>query len=359
MAEPDMTDYDLPGKDAATKVLDAAAKVVSDSPLANVVKEAATEMKTAFGSPHPEPAPEVPEAPAASPDVNPAKQLDFNVNPPTPSTPVMIASTASDELDYNAFITETLLWTNKVRSAFYFIAGLLAWLVVRAIFTSPITLFTGTCYTLLFSLAFNFLRGAFSPRLQERCTWTNSTITQLLSAALSGAVHAAAALHDRHLNGLDALHTLEVGLGLWLLSVLGRALDAVTLLLLLHLGAFTLPLAYKVYKKRIDSTVADVYGKIHAKYEKFDRRIRATVVLVPMALMFFLLPNVDRFVAIFICLAYGRVLAKPEEYASFQKRMEPVGKTIKKAVMTPMTSAAVNAAAKYDLTPTPRKKKTT
>ncbi len=33
--------------------------------------------------------------------------------------------------------------TNKVRSAFYFVAGVLAWLVVRAIFTSPTTLFTG------------------------------------------------------------------------------------------------------------------------------------------------------------------------------------------------------------------------
>lgn len=98
-------------------------------------------VQTAFGSPHPDPT-EVPEAPAAaSPEVNPAKQvggqnepsglcsslstassgllsaiassqphftkvtcipwphqLDFNVNPPTPATPVMLASTMSDEV---------------------------------------------------------------------------------------------------------------------------------------------------------------------------------------------------------------------------------------------------------------------
>ncbi|EFJ46145.1 hypothetical protein VOLCADRAFT_105715 [Volvox carteri f. nagariensis] len=353
-----MADYDLPAKDATEKVLDNPSKLVSsDSPLPDTLKQEASEMKTAFGSPHPDPVPDVPEAPAASPVVNPAKQLDFNVNPPTPATPVMMASTAGDELDYNAFITETLLWTNKVRSSFYFICGLLAWLVVRAVFTSPITLFTGLCYTLLFSLGFNFLRGAFAPRYQERCTWANSSLTQLLISVVTGAIRVAASLHDRHLHGLDPLRTLEVGMALWILSVLGRALDAVTLLLLLHLGAFTLPLGYKVYKKRIDTIVADVYGKVHAQYEKFDRRVRAAMVLVPMATMFILLPNVDRFVAIFICLAYGRVLAKPDEFATFQKRIEPVGKTIKKTVFTPVTSAAANAMSKYDLTPTPRKKK--
>jgi hypothetical protein len=33
----------------------------------------------------------------------------------------------------------------QVRSSFYFICGLLAWLVVRAIAASPVTLVTGGC----------------------------------------------------------------------------------------------------------------------------------------------------------------------------------------------------------------------
>lgn len=54
---------------------------------------------------------------------------------------------------------------------------------------------------------------------------------------------------------------MQVGLGLWVLSLLGRALPFVTLLLLLHIGAFTLPVAYKFNKGRVDGLIADVYGK--------------------------------------------------------------------------------------------------
>lgn len=47
------------------------------------------------------------------------------------------------DVDYDLFIKETLLWSNKIRSTFYFIAGLLVWLVVRAVCLSPTTLPTG------------------------------------------------------------------------------------------------------------------------------------------------------------------------------------------------------------------------
>lgn len=71
----------------------------------------------------------------------------------------------------------------------------------------------GVCYVLLFSLGLNFLRGVMAPRYQERCTWAHSAWTRFATAALSTSISAAAALHDRHLNGLDPLHTLEVGGG--------------------------------------------------------------------------------------------------------------------------------------------------
>ncbi|KXZ43799.1 hypothetical protein GPECTOR_80g159 [Gonium pectorale] len=334
---------DLQEKDASAK----------DSPVGSLASAMASEMKTAFGSPHEA----TPEKPAATPDVNPAKQLDFNINPPTPATPAMVGASSSDELDYNAFITETLLWTNKVRSTFYFVAGFLAWLAVRGVFSSSTTLFTGVCYVLLFSLIFNFLRGAVAPRLQERCTWSDSGLTRLAAAAATTAISAAAALHDRHLNGLDPLKSLEVGLGLWVLSLLGRALDAVTLLLLLHLGAFSVPLGYKMFKGRIDAIIKDVYGKAKAHYEKLDRRVRGAVVLVPLILLVFLLPVVDRLVVVFICLAYARVLTRPDEYAALQRRVAPVGTTLNKKVLTPITAAASSALTKYDITPTPSKKK--
>lgn len=57
----------------------------------------------------------------------------------------------------------------------------------------------------------------------------------------------------------------QVGLGLWLGSVPGRALDDITLLLLLHLGAFSSPLLYHKNKARIKSTVADVMSLIKVR----------------------------------------------------------------------------------------------
>jgi hypothetical protein len=69
---------------------------------------------------------------------------------------------------------------------------------------------TGTCYLLLSSLAFNFVRGVFVPELQKRCTWSHSAWTKFVDSTNNTAVAAAASLHDTYLHGLDPLRTLEV-----------------------------------------------------------------------------------------------------------------------------------------------------
>lgn len=293
-----------------------------------------------------------------SPQPDPAKQLDFGMAAaPTPATPVVTsAPTDSDEVDYNTFITETLLWTNKVRSAFYFVVGLLLWVVARSVITSNTTLVTGVCYALLATLAFNFLRGIMMPEFQKRCTWSHSAWTRAVISAFTVAVSAEAALVDSHLNGLDPLHTLEVGLGLWALSLAGRSVDAVTLLLALHLAAFTLPAAYKLQKAKVDAVVADVYGKAKAKYDSVDRKVKASAILGLLGLLLFLLPTADRFAALFVFLAYGRAILKPAELAHIQKRIEPVSATVQRLGNT-ATTMAVSTLNKYELTPTPSKKK--
>ncbi len=175
----------------------------------------------------------------------------------------------------------------------------------------------------------------------------------------------------------------QVGLSLWVLSLLGRVLDVVTLLLLLHLGAFSVPLAYKSQQARVDKLVKDVYSQasvgrggsgsccsfsfsyscsarqravlkllaaacrvlsyltwrvvwpgrglqhravsharsiraapslpLQAQYEKVDRRVKAAAIVVLAAVLFFVLPAVDRFVALFMVLAYGRSILRPNE----------------------------------------------
>lgn len=52
---------------------------------------------------------------------------------------------------------------------------------------------------------------------------------------------------------------------------------------------------------------------LQAQYEKVDRRIKAAAIVVLAAVLFFVLPAVDRFVALFMVLAYGRSILRPNE----------------------------------------------
>lgn len=63
---------------------------------------------------------------------------------------------------------------------------------------------------------------------------------------------------------------LQVGLGLWSLSLLGRAVDGVTLLLLLHVAAFSLPLLYSRFKTQIDSQLGKVNGMVKVSIERMQ-----------------------------------------------------------------------------------------
>lgn len=294
-------------------------------------------------------------SPADAAMATPSKQLDFGgAGGVTPATPVMNAS--DDDLDYYLFIKETWLWSNKIRSSFYFVVGLLGWVTLRAVFTSKITLPTGVCYMLLASLMFNFLRAVMAPAFAARCTWSNSSWTRVAAAASSAALHAAAALHDHYLNGAEPLRTLVVGLGLWLLSLLGRAVDALTLLLLLHLATFSVPALYLRFRTQVDAQISKVIGQAKARYDALPRKIKASAVSGVLVLLVLVLPPLDRMVALAILLVYGRAILKPSEYELLAKRVQPVAARMQR-VGDKATNLAVGAINKYELTPTPLKKK--
>ena len=62
------------------------------------------------------------------------------MEPSTPTTPFV----AKDEaLDYNQFVMDTLLWTNRVRSGFYLLAGSLLILGVNYMLSTGTPLLTG------------------------------------------------------------------------------------------------------------------------------------------------------------------------------------------------------------------------
>lgn len=111
---------------------------------------------------------------------------------------------------------------------------------------------------LLTSLFAHFLLAVMAPKAAEHIKYSGSSAARFASSVATSAVDVFAAIHDKHLSGHDPLRTLQVGLGLWLLSLLGRAVDGVTLLLLLHLAAFSLPLAYARFKSQIDAQLHSV-----------------------------------------------------------------------------------------------------
>ena len=78
----------------------------------------------------------------------PSKTLDFgtaskatSAEPATPTTPFVAAK--DEALDYNQFVIDTLLWTNRVRSGFYLLAGSLLILAFNYMLNAGTPLLTG------------------------------------------------------------------------------------------------------------------------------------------------------------------------------------------------------------------------
>lgn len=94
---------------------------------------AVAESPKPFGSPAP-----------TSPLDHTSKQLDFGVVKPEPKTPGTPFVSSSDEvIDYNQFIKDTLLWTNKVRSSIYLVGGLISIFLMNKALHSKTTIITG------------------------------------------------------------------------------------------------------------------------------------------------------------------------------------------------------------------------
>jgi len=73
--------------------------------------------------------------------------LDFgvksaSVEPTTPTTP-FVPSAKDEALDYNQFVMDTLLWTNRVRSAFYLLVGSALIVLVDYMMSAGVPLLTG------------------------------------------------------------------------------------------------------------------------------------------------------------------------------------------------------------------------
>uniref|UniRef100_A0A7S0RQ73 Reticulon-like protein n=1 Tax=Chlamydomonas leiostraca TaxID=1034604 RepID=A0A7S0RQ73_9CHLO len=325
----------------------------------DAIESAVDSSTKGFGSPAP-----------PSPLDHSAKQLDFDLKqgekpvPATPATPVLPNSTKPSsgedeegEVDYNAFIRDTLLWTHRVRSGLYLLSGVAVILVAHRAATSRLTLVTGVCYAALAQLALNFVRALSAPALQARCTWGDSAWTYGAIHYFGSALKAAAAVHDAHCMGSDPAKTLRIGALLWAVSLGARTLSTTHLALALYVAAFTLPKAYTMFRSKIDGVTGKAFGQAKAQFDKLDVRARAAAVVLPLLLAGYALSRLDLAIALFLLAVYGRCWLTPSGVAALENRVvKPLTATTTKVGGT-VSRLVGQAAAKYELTPTPTKAK--
>lgn len=303
-------------------------------------------------------------SPAAAASPLQGTKLDFGAKvatPATPATPFVPKMELGDDVDYNAFIKDTLLWTNKVRSAVYLLGGLLAILAAYAVFNSTTPLITAVCYVVLGQMALNFIRATASPKLQERATYADSAYTHWAIGQTTAVVRGAAVVHDSHLSTLQPQKTLEIIMGLWLLSILARYVSAFVLLAAVYALLFVVPKLYVMNKAKIDKLASDVSTKAKAKISTLDMRVKALLIVVPVLLLGYFNSRPDMIIAIFVVLAYARTHFKQSEVEAHVKTISDKTQFITKTaskVSVKISNAVGTFADKHELTPTPTKKKT-
>lgn len=307
----------------------------------------------------------------SSPPVNANKQLDFDLGmsklmePVTPSTPAVTpapaaasSATSDDDIDYNQFMLDVLLWTNVVRSAFYLVAGTTLILLIDYLVDHHVPLITVVCRLTLAQMALNFARHVISPNLQQKATWLDSAWTQAAISSVGSSVKTLAAVHDKHLSGSSPHKHLVIAIALWVLALTCCWITPTHLALVLYIGAFLVPKVYTLNRAAIDPKLKDAVGVAKAKFEAADRRVKAAIIMVTVFAVG-CISYVNLVIAVFIlCLFANSQL--PGEVAQLGKKAAPV--------LTPLGKTAANvggqigklvggAVQKYELTPTPLKKK--
>lgn len=278
--------------------------------------------------------------------------------PATPATPQLTGASKVAPSEFTEFITSTIMWESKTRSAFYFLAGLATLYMLSWWTEQGISIMSGVCYLLLVSMSFNFVRSTIFPEQQQRgaYNWSDSCWTRVAADKLSMLVRTLAACHDTYLSGLAAEQTLKVAATVWVLACLGKFLSPLTVLFYIFLFTFTLPVLYSKNQAAVDKGMSDVMASVKKALASLDRRAKAAAVAVSCLLFAIFFTYFDIAAMCFIALVYAKTLLKPSEIDLMSKKMEPMVATATKLAKAGGKRMG-DLATKFDLTPTPAKKK--
>lgn len=289
-------------------------------------------------------------------------KLDFGMTPATPATPPFTSrppNATDSTLDYTSFISDVLLWTNIVRSAIYLSIGVALILFVNTLLFAGTPFLTIVCHLTLFQMALNFIRHWLNPSLQEKATWLDSAWTAAAINKLASSIKGLAAVHDEHLSASSPHKHLAIASSLWIVSMLARLVSAPRLVLISYISAFVLPKLYSTFKSKIDPITHDLYAKVKKQVDAVDRKGKAAGIALAILILGYCMSSLDLFLGAFVICVYARSQL-PSEVDHISKKVGPITTPLGKTAANiggQLTRMASSAVEKYELTPTPIKKK--
>uniref|UniRef100_A0A803M326 Reticulon-like protein n=1 Tax=Chenopodium quinoa TaxID=63459 RepID=A0A803M326_CHEQI len=180
---------------------------------------------------------------------------------------------------------DVFLWRNKKISATVLGAATVIWILFELLGYHLLTL---VCHLLIFSLsvlflwanASSFINKSSPPQIPE-VTLPENMIMEIVSAFVSELRRGLKLLHDVA-TGKDVKQFLAVIAGLWILSIVGKSCDFLTLFYINFVLLHTIPVLYEKYEDHVDAFAERAMGEAKKHYGVVNERYISKIPMGPL-----------------------------------------------------------------------------
>ncbi|XP_061361331.1 reticulon-like protein B1 [Gastrolobium bilobum] len=174
---------------------------------------------------------------------------------------------------------DIFLWRNKRSSAIALGAGTALWFFFEMMEYHLITL---VCHFLIFSLAILFLWSNASVFIHKSplhipLVAVPEECVLVVASALRIEINRAFVVLREIGTGRDLKKFLSVIAGLWVISVVGKWFNFLTLFYLFYVSLFTLPLVYEKFEDQVDALGEKAMIEIKKQYAVFDAKVLSQI----------------------------------------------------------------------------------
>ena len=141
--------------------------------------------------------------------------------------------------------------------------------------------------------------------------------------------------------------------------MLARLVSAPRLVLISYVSAFILPKLYASFKSKINPILNDAYGQAKKQFEAVDRKGKAAGIGLLILVLGYYMSHLDLMLGAFVLVVYARSQL-PSEMDQIAEKVGPITTPLGKTAASiggQLGRMASSAVEKYELTPTPMKKK--